>query len=349
MEPVEEKPKSPMTRSLVPRGRIGFRGRDLDLADRGRVLDELFFEGDRRIPYLSRYATLAVLSASIAALGLMNDSAAVVIGAMLIAPLMTPIMAFAASVVQTWNRRTIQSLGIVAGGTALCIGMGWLMTQLIPRIGPDTPLPDEVIARTAPNLADLGIAILAGVAGAYVTVRSEAGSALPGVGIAVALVPPLATVGITLVAQREDLARGALLLFLTNFAAITLAAGLTFALAGFVPPPERVRRRAWSIGLTVVIVLALAIPLGRNSITKAERSSGAADAAQAVAAWDPTVDIERIEVDPTQTPTVIEIDLSGDELRQDPQELADDLSRLRGTPIEVEILFFPTTVVQGTP
>jgi uncharacterized hydrophobic protein (TIGR00271 family) len=349
MEPDQPRRRAPVTRSLIPKGRIGLRGRDLELVERSRILDELFFEGRRRAPYLSRYVALMVFSAAIAALGMMNDSAAVVIGAMLIAPLMTPIMAFAAAIVQAWGRRSLLTLGVVAGGAVLGILMGYLMTSLIPRIGSDTPLPDEVLARTAPNLADLGIAILAGAAGAYVTVRSEAGSALPGVGIAVALVPPLAAVGITLVAERNDLARGALLLFLTNFAAITLAAGVTFALAGFVPRRDRLRRRAWSLALTVVVLLTLAIPLGRNSITKVERSIGAADAARAVAAWDPTLEIERIEIDPKQSPMSIEIDLSGIEMGEDPQRLADDLARRRDKPIDLELLFFPTKNVTGAP
>ena len=339
-------PDVPLT-PQAPIGRIGFRGRGLDLSERGRVLDELFFEGERRNPYLWRYVALAILSSSIAALGLMNDSDAVVIGAMLIAPLMTPIMAFAAAIVQVWNRRAVASISIVTLGAALCIAMGWIMTQLIPRIGPTSPLPDGVLARTAPNLADLGIAILAGAGGAYVTVRSEASSALPGVGIAVALVPPLAAVGITLVAERDDLAAGAFLLFLTNFAAITLAAGLTFALTGFLPPPERVRGRALRIATTVVIVLALSIPLARNSITKIAQSSATSDAAAAVAEWDPGVTIERVKVDSTKSPLRIEIDLTGSEMTGDPQELADDLSSRQGELVELELLFIPSIVVTG--
>lgn len=325
------------------------RGRDLDLEERSRILDELFFEGERRMPYFKRFATLMVFSSSIASLGLMNDSAAVVIGAMLIAPLMTPIMAFAAAVVQTWTSRQLETVAVVASGAALGIGMGWVTTSIIPRIGPDSPLPAEVIARTSPNLADLGIAILAGAAGAYVTVRSEAGSALPGVGIAVALVPPLATVGIALAAHRSDLAAGAALLFITNFAAITLAAGLTFAIAGFVPPRSRLRRRTWSIALAALLVLALVVPLGRNSVTKIERSNGAADAARAVQAWDPTLEIELIEIDPKQDPKQISIEVSGTELSQDPSDLADDLARRRDQPIELELVFLPKVTVAADP
>ena len=87
------------------------------------------------------------------------------VGAMLVAPLMTPIMAFASALVQTWSRRVFESFSIVIAGAFLGISVGWLTSMIIPRIGPDTPLPEQVLARTSPNLADLGIALLAGAAG----------------------------------------------------------------------------------------------------------------------------------------------------------------------------------------
>lgn len=337
------------SRALVPKGKIGFRGRDLELDERSRILDDLFFEGTRRVPYLLRFSALMVFSASIASLGLMNDSAAVVIGAMLVAPLMTPIMAFAAALVQTWSRRQLEALSIVVVGALLGVAMGWLNTALIPRIGAETPLPSEVLSRTAPNLADLGIAILAGAAGAYVTVRSEAGSALPGVGIAVALVPPLATVGIALGAERTDLARGALLLFLTNFAAITLSAGAMFAIAGFVPPRERLRRRALSIAVATAFVFALIVPLARNSYAKIQRSNGSVDAARIVRQWDPSLEIEHVEIDPKQSPKLISIVVSGATMNEDPAALADVLSTTQDQPIELELTFVPKITIVASP
>jgi uncharacterized hydrophobic protein (TIGR00271 family) len=340
---------SPVQWALVPKGRIGFRGRDLDLEERSRILDDLFFEGDRRVPYLRRFTALMMLSASVASLGLMNDSAAVVIGAMLIAPLMTPIMAFAAALVQTWTRRQLEALAIVAAGALLGIAMGWINTLVIPRIGPDTPLPSEVLARTAPNLADLGIAILAGAAGAYVTVRSEAGSALPGVGIAVALVPPLAAIGITLGAERGDLAAGALLLFLTNFAAIAVSAGLMFAIAGFVPPRARLRRRALAVALAALFVVVLVVPLAQNSVVKIDRSNSAVDAARAVRLWDPTLEVDAVRIDPNENPKLIEIFVSGAAFDEDPVQLAKDLATRAGEPIELELVFVPTFAVTAAP
>lgn len=334
---------------IIPSGDIGFIGRDLDREQRGTVLDELYFEGDRRRPYLYRYTALMLFSAGIAALGLMNDSAAVVIGAMLVAPLMTPIMAFASALIQTWSRRVLESFLIVVSGAFLGISVGWVTSLIIPRIGPDTPLPEQVLARTSPNLADLGIALLAGAAGAYVTVRTEAGSALPGVGIAVALVPPLATVGITLGAERGELAFGALLLFVTNFAAITLAAGLTFAFAGFTPPRERLRQRAFGLVATTLLVLAVAVPLGFNSYYKIERSQAEVVVVRAVNDWDPALTVQKVILDPKSDPTTVVVVVSGATMEENPAGLAAEIASATDEAIELQLIFEPVTKITANP
>lgn len=181
---------------VTPVGKLGFRGRAATPEERARILDNFFFEGHRRSPYLQQFFVLMVLSAAIAGFGLANDSAAVVIGAMLVAPLMTPILATAAATVQGWGRRTVESLAIVVGGALAAIAVGVAIGLMILTLRTGLPLPGEIIARTGPNLIDLSIALAAGAAGGFVAVRSEASGALPGVGIAVALVPPLATVGV---------------------------------------------------------------------------------------------------------------------------------------------------------
>lgn len=334
---------------VITSGDIGFIGRNLDREQRSTVLNELYFEDDRRGPYLYRYTALMLFSSGIAALGLMNDSAAVVIGAMLVAPLMTPIMAFASALVQTWSRRLFESFSIVIAGAFLGISVGWLTSMIIPRIGPDTPLPEQVLARTSPNLADLGIALLAGAAGAYVTVRSEAGSALPGVGIAVALVPPLATVGITLGADRGELAFGALLLFVTNFAAIALAAGLTFALAGFIPPKERLRQRTFGLIATTLLVLAVAIPLGLNSVYKIERSQAEVVVVRAVRDWDPALDVQKVILDVKTEPMTVLVVVSGTTMDENAADLADEVARAVDEAIELQLVFEPVTKVIANP
>ncbi len=159
------------------------------------MLDELFFEGAERVPYLFRLATLMALSAVIAALGLIADSSAVVIGAMLVAPLMTPIMAFSASLVMGWPVRQVEAAVLVAAASAEAVGVGWVVSAVVPAFRP-VLLSQELLSRTQPGLLDLAIAVAAGAAGGYVAVHRKAAGALPGVAIAVAVVPPLAAAGV---------------------------------------------------------------------------------------------------------------------------------------------------------
>ena len=186
---------------LTALGRIGRVLRDLARPEpdpgAAEAVDELFPHGHDRVEYLYRFASLIVLSSSIAAFGLLADSAAVVIGAMLVAPLMTPILAAAAATVRALNRELLIAVGVIAFGTVLAIAVGYVTSAVAGEtiVGP-TDLPGEVKARTFPGLLDLGIAVTAGAAAGYILPRRSATSALPGVGIAVALVPPLAVVGI---------------------------------------------------------------------------------------------------------------------------------------------------------
>ncbi len=175
-----------------------FHSRVWDVDERKRVLGELFFEGPEWRPFLSRFIVLTVLSTTLAAFGLIADSAAVVIGAMLIAPLMTPILATAASLVHGQVGRLAVSLLVLSGGTLLAIAAGWGVSWLAGATLTAEELTPELLSRAAPSLLDLGVAIAAGLAAGYVITHSRAGSSLPGVAIAVALVPPLATAGVSL-------------------------------------------------------------------------------------------------------------------------------------------------------
>jgi uncharacterized hydrophobic protein (TIGR00271 family) len=189
------------------------------------AIDELVPDGEEFRPYLGRFVMLIVLSAGIASFGLLADSAAVVIGAMLVAPLMTPITATAAATVTARNRRLLAALGVIALGTLAAIAVGYLTARFAGTSFVNAAdLPGEVISRTFPGLLDLGIAITAGAAAGYILPRRSTTGALPGVGIAVALVPPLATVGICLAAGADDLAANAFLLYITNLAAIIFSA-----------------------------------------------------------------------------------------------------------------------------
>jgi uncharacterized hydrophobic protein (TIGR00271 family) len=173
------------------------------------------------------YLLMTILSAGIATLGLLQSSVAVVIGAMLISPLMGPIAALGFAFASLDGHRIREAIRVVAIGAAIGIATGVLLTWASP-IRNATP---EIISRTQPNLLDLAIALLSGVAGGYATVRGRGATAI-GVAIATALMPPLATVGYGIGVFRLDFARGALLLFLTNLAAIAFSFAVIARLSG---------------------------------------------------------------------------------------------------------------------
>ncbi|MEM8621188.1 MAG: DUF389 domain-containing protein [Actinomycetota bacterium] len=284
-------------------------------------------------PYLGRFSILVVLSASIAAFGLLADSAAVVIGAMLVAPMMTPITAAAAAVVMAMGKRLIRALLVIVVGTVAAIAVGWLTSFVAgAEVTAVNDLPGEVTSRTFPGLLDLGVAISAGAAAGYILPRRSATSALPGVGIAVALVPPLGAVGITLEVGARDLAANALLLYLTNLAAIIFAASLMLLFSGF-RPANRQGRNAVTGGLifTLAAVIAVAVPLTLHTQSAIRDVSLQRSVSSAVVAWDDTVRIVEMNADIVGGRADVELLLSGPNAPQPAWRLAREIdSRFRG-------------------
>jgi len=146
----------------------------------------------------------AFLSVGLASLGLSEDSSATIIGAMIIAPLGQPIVALGGAIALGWKIQSFRMLGIIIVGTVSSILMAYLIGFTLPDITPN----QQILIRTSPDLRDLGIALLAGAAGASGYYRSEYSSILVGVAIAVALVPPLCTCGIMLEQVHYILANG---------------------------------------------------------------------------------------------------------------------------------------------
>lgn len=218
------------------------------------------------------FYVLIGLSAMIAALGLLVNSPAVVIGAMLVAPLMSPIVGAGMAVVLGDARFLRLSLGAVLRGVLLAVLVGALAGLL--RM--NQPPTAEILGRTQPTLLDLAIALFSGMAGAYALCRSDAAGALPGVAIAAALVPPLATVGISLSTGHYANAFGALLLFTTNFVAISSATALIFLLLGFHPPQLTKERRvmqARSARVALLLLVTVSLLLGVTTYRLARTSA----------------------------------------------------------------------------
>ena len=206
------------------------------------------------------YFVLIVLSCIIATLGLLLNSGAVVIGAMLVAPLMSPIFAFSLGLVLGDVRLMRLSIEAVFKGVALAV----IIAAFIGVLSPFKELTDEIMARTQPTLLDLAVALASGMAGAYALARKDVSAALPGVAIAAALMPPLGAVGLGLSLGDARVAGGASLLFAANIAAISLAGVIVFMLLGIRPQirqPEA-QRRIWRglIGF-ILLLLVIAIPL----------------------------------------------------------------------------------------
>lgn len=207
------------------------------------------------------YLAMLALAALIALLGLVQNSVAVIIGAMLISPLMNPILAGGlALVLGDWKlgRRTGMVLVLSVVGAIL---ITWFVALLVP-LKQATP---EILARTSPNLLDLFIAFLSGLAG---TLALRAGPSMltiiPGVAIAVAVIPPLAVVGYGLSTGQWATAAGAFLLFVTNLVSILISAALVFLLIGFRPGEEAEKGRLklrYRMGFSCLVLLILAIPL----------------------------------------------------------------------------------------
>lgn len=202
------------------------------------------------------FAFMSLMSAGIAVLGLLLSSPAVVIGAMLISPLMGPIIGLGFAVATfdlSEMRRTLRAL---AAGVVIAT----MFCALIVLVSPLQTVTDEIAARTRPNLFDLLVALFSGLAGTYAMIRGKHGT-IVGVAIATALMPPIAVVGFGLATANLTVLGGAFLLFFTNLMTIAASAAFLARLYGFAPnlSPQQTRLQAT---LALAVMVALAVPLG---------------------------------------------------------------------------------------
>ncbi len=282
-----------------------------------------------------RFAFMLSLSVTIAVMGLSLGSAAVVIGAMLIAPLMMPVMRFSAALVLGLSRLMARSATVVVFASVGAVAYSWVLARLLPH----QQLTAEVLSRTSPDFRDLCVALAAGAAGAYALTRDDVSAALPGVAVAVALVPPLAAIGMALEASRSDLAEGAALLYLANLVAIALAGALVFLVRGLVPKRRLAdvtpRVAAGFVGV-VAATLVIAIPLTARSLAVADHFRDSETVNQQVATWlgpNSSLDIQSVSVDGN----AVTVDLAGAAVPPDTDTLTSALSSALGRTIDVNV------------
>lgn len=240
----------------------------LNRRERQEILRTYFPRKRERPEFIERFVVLLVLSVVIATLGLWRNSAAVVIAAMLVAPLLTPIMALSLAVVIGWLRAQLLMLVLLILSSAFACLVGYLVITVFspPQ---HIALSGELLARTEPAFEDLLVAACVGFIAAFAHLRREGAGAVQGAAIAVALVPPLAAASILIYLGELAEAWGALLLFATNVATVVLVASITFMLLGFRSNAHRRSRRGPIVGSTFavfMIVLLIAIPLLERTV-----------------------------------------------------------------------------------
>ncbi len=269
--------------------------------------------------WLLNYCSMVMLAGCIAALGMRLDSAPIVIGAMLVAPVMRPVLGVAFVSLVRVPREVMGRLGAVLAGTSVgLVGLGYAIARIVPST--EIRQASEVLSRTAPDLRDFLVALAAGAVGAFAMIRPRVADTIPGVAIAVALVPPPVAAGLSFGGGFSDQATGALLLYGTNLVAIVagaMATALFLAWHGSMPARIEVRRLLVGGAIVALIGAVLSASLWAAfddavSRARSERDALAVDAAARarqteaervigewlVASSEPNLDIVSIDLPP---------------------------------------------------
>ena len=301
-----------------------------------------------------RFYFLVGLAAAIATLGLIANSTATIIGAMIIAPFMNPILSFSYALVSSQPKLLTKAMVTMLTGMVWVILISWLITLLA-----GTKIAgSEILARSNPNLLDLGVAIASGTAGAFAISRRGVSNAdaLPGVAIAVALVPPLCVVGIGFVFGAQpiidptvnpeyrvthellNMGQGAFLLFLTNLLAIVVCSGAVFILQGY----GQLKKGFTGFCLSLLVLAFIALPL-KFSFDDFRIRSIILDKLEELRFdnphWAKTRIIE-IQLNLAVEPPIIEFDVlapPGVISAKDVEVIEKALSELRGKPVDFDV------------
>lgn len=320
--------------------KIGFDPDYLEAFER-----KMFIEGPQSARRLTNFFVLLLLAATIATYGLLSDSTASVIGAMIVAPLMGPIMATTAAVVMGSAQRTLRSLALVVVGVISVIALSMALSWVVPDVAISFTENGQLASRIAPGLLSLLTALASGAAGAFITAREEIADSMDGVAIAISLVPPLCVVGIALRVGEFGPASGAMMLFITNFLAILLAGGLTFLLGGLgrlAITDENVRTRRRAFAVVIVATLLIAIPLSITTYNVVNNAFEERAALQEVDAWLDGANYHIIAVNVNDRRVVVTVDGSGE--TRPLKQLAGALAQRLGRPIVVNLRIVPSQI-----
>lgn len=299
------------------------------------------------------YFVLIFLSCTIATLGLIMDSPAVIIGAMLVAPLMSPILGLSMSSISGLSHLFRRSLKGIIEGVGLAIALSALIAYLSYRLpyGKLANIPNEVLVRTHPSLLDLGVALAGGAAAAYALAHPRLSAALPGVAISTALMPPVCTIGIGIAFLDSSIIFGASLLFLTNFAAISFSGIITFALMGFSPGKnDKDGRLSKSLTVTAILVISIGILLGVftwRTLSEANLYNDASKAIQESISRYTDARLLDLSITSEEDGKSIHVTLrtTSDLTTAQALEIQDHLADALGSPVVLELVVVPMQVI----
>jgi uncharacterized hydrophobic protein (TIGR00271 family) len=302
----------------------GHTRKSMSREQRRDILDQLFFEGERHMPYVKQFYLLLTLSALVATMGLVRNSPAVVIGAMLLSPLMTPILAFTASLVMGWPVRAGRTAIRLVLATAFVIGTAYLLPAAL-KVPTNVVIPAEILARTNPRMAELLIGLCAGIAAAYMVIHKETVSVLPGVAISVALVPPLCAAGLLAYLEEYTLASQAFVLYATNLVAIILTAGIVLLFTGLKPNVNDLKlnfRVAAGMILITLFVAIVAVPLTNRTFDDLRDRHDRQVAISLIEDWigENSVEIINVEVENNLLQVFLRINLPLESLYESQRE-----------------------------
>jgi uncharacterized hydrophobic protein (TIGR00271 family) len=276
----------------------------------------------------SVYVVMMILSTLIATFGLFGDSSPVIIGAMILAPIISPIVSFAMGMVRYDKNMLNHGLITILIGTGVCL----LFSAGVSLIIPIKIITSEIDARLSPTLLDMGIAVASGIAAAYAHAKEGIAKSLAGVAIAVALVPPLAVAGIGIGWWDWAVFSGAFLLYLTNLAGIIMFAGITFLFLGFAP----FRRARIGLIYTLILIGMVMVPLSLsfNRIKKEANITRQLEGSTINELVIRNVSV-RFEEPLRVSLTLVGPDkLEGDEIREIKKEIEENI----GEPIKLEVI-----------
>jgi uncharacterized hydrophobic protein (TIGR00271 family) len=324
-----------------------------DLTGVARMRDQLFFDGPELSRKLSRFWLLLLLSAVIASAGVVADSTATVIGAMIVAPLMVPILGCVVAVVLADRDNLLRCALLVVTGAAAVVAIGFLV-GLATQVPVVASTNAQVASRVTPRLIDLIAALATGAVGSVALARDDISDTLPGVAIAISLVPPLAVVGLTWESDAPDQALGALLLFVTNVSAI-LATGLLVMAIYRIHRQARMTtdtgqyrlHRGRAVVAILVGLIVIAVPLTLTSIRTTDTATTESAVQRTAEAWATDAGWEVASVNTVRDRVLVRV--TGPEPAPDTAALQAELADAGVDDTTVKVELIPSTSVEIEP